>query len=266
MTSSTPSGVPSASAIVRALLIPAIAALAGLVVLLSLGFWQLERLSWKDVLIAKVSNDVALPAVPAPAPFDWPDMDHLEWDYRHVSVAGHFLNGAAYYYTALGKANGPFEGPGFMVYSPFQTHESWVVLINRGFIPQGLSDDDRKSIIVVPGEELKLTGLLRRSEKPNWTTPDVDPNSLIWFARDTGHMADALDISDMTVAPFSIDLGAEFTPESGLPQAGETVVQFKNDHLGYALTWFGLAATLAGVFLTYAAGTIWNRGNENGSR
>lgn len=265
MTSSTPSGARPASAIVRTLLIPTIAALAGLAVLLSLGFWQLERLSWKDALIAKVSKDVTLPAVSAPVPSDWPGMDHLEWDYRNVSVTGRFLEGAAYYYTALGKANGPFEGPGFMVYSPFQTHDGWVVLINRGFIPQGLSDDDQRSIIVVPDEEQKLTGLLRRSEKPNWTTPEVDPNSLIWFARDTGHMVDALDMSELTVAPFSIDLDVEFTPKSGLPQAGETVVRFKNDHLGYALTWFGLAATLAGVFLTYAAGMIWNRDNKSGS-
>lgn len=265
MTSNTPVDAPSASAIARMLLIPAIAALAGLAVLLSLGFWQLERLSWKDALIAKVATDVTLPAILAPTPSEWPDMDHLDWDYRHVSVTGRFLPGAAYYYTALGKANGPFEGPGFMVYSPFQTQDGWIVLLNRGFIPQGLSDKDRKSVIVAPADVLTLTGLLRRSEKPNWTTPDADPRSLIWFARDTSHMVDAMNMSDVIVAPFSVDLDAEFTPGSGLPQAGETIVRFKNDHLGYALTWFGLAATLTGVFLTYAAGMIWSRSNENGS-
>lgn len=265
MTSSTPVGALSIAAIARMLLIPAIAALAGLAVLLSLGFWQLERLSWKDDLIAKVSKDVALPAIPAPVPSDWPDMDHLEWDYRHVSVTGRFLEGAAYYYAALGKANGVFEGPGFMVYSPFQTQDGWIVLLNRGFIPQGLSDSDKHSVIVAPGELLTQTGLLRRSEAPNWTTPAADSKSMIWFARDTRHMAEVLGMSNMTLAPFSIDLDAEFTPKSGLPQAGETVVRFKNDHLGYALTWFGLAATLLGVFLTYAAGVIWSRSNKNGN-
>ncbi|WP_209016117.1 SURF1 family protein [Roseibium sp. RKSG952] len=236
----------------RRVLWPALATLVCLAILLNLGFWQLDRLAWKDDLIAKVAADVNKPPVPAPDPQNWAAADAAAYDYLHVKLTGHFESGAALYYTSLTKPNGHFDGPGYMVYAPFQTEGGWVVMVNRGFVPQGLSEADMSAILQPPSGSVGLTGLLRLSEKPNWTTPAPNPDTRIWFARDTDAMADALGIPPARLAPYSIDLDAGFTPASGLPQAGETVVRFKNDHLGYALTWFGLAATLLGVFLTYA--------------
>ena len=243
---------------IRVLLLPTIAAAVALAVLLNLGFWQLDRLAWKERLIEKVAADVVTPPVAAPGPAAWADLSS-EDDYRHVAVTGRFLEGAVFYYTALTGPAGPVGGPGVMVYAPFETDDGWVVLVNRGFLPQGLDAARRAAAVAPPEGDWRLTGLLRLSEKPNWTTPETDPDDRIWFARDTDAMAGVLGVASANLAPYSIDLDAEFTPPSGLPQAGETVVRFKNDHLGYALTWFGLAATLIGVYLTYAASILWPR-------
>jgi len=248
---------------IRKLLIPTIAAAAALFVLLNLGFWQLDRLAWKEHLIDQVEQGVSKDPVAAPGPDAWGTLEETD-DYRHVEVTGEFLPDAVYYYIALSDPAGPVGGPGEMAYAPFRTSEGWTVLVNRGFLPQDLPANLRQKALVPPEGQMELTGLLRLSEKPNWTTPEPNPADRIWFARDTDAMGEALGLDAAGLAPYSIDLDAAFTPSAGLPQAGETIVRFKNDHLGYALTWFGLAATLVGVFLTYAASILWPRNRQAG--
>jgi len=243
----------------RKLLLPTLATLIALAILLNLGFWQLDRLAWKEALIEQVEAGVSADPVAAPGPAAWQDIGQAD-DYRHVAASGRFLDGAVYYYTALNKPVGAIGGPGRLLYAPFETDEGWVVLVNRGFVPQDLSAAEGETLSVPPEDVRQLTGLLRLSEKPNWTTPA--PSDGLWFARDTEAMGEALGIAPAKLAPYSIDLGAAFTPPEGLPQAGETIIQFKNDHLGYALTWLGLAATLVGVFLTYAATVLWPRNRK----
>ncbi|NVK34426.1 MAG: SURF1 family protein [Rhodobacteraceae bacterium] len=238
-------------------------AVPALLVLLALGNWQLDRLAEKEDLIAHVTASIDAPPEAAPGPASWGALENdeevLALDYRHVSITGSFLQGSAYYFTSLPERSGRYSGPGYMLYSPFQTKDGWSVLVNRGFIPQDVFRHQRSAVEEVPTGSLKLVGLLRRSETPNWTTPEADETNRIWFARDTEHMAKVLGLNPDNLAPYSIDLDAEFTGPEGLPQAGETVVRFKNDHLGYALTWFGLAATLIGVFATYSLSVLRRR-------
>lgn len=249
------------------LLLPAVAAAAGLAVLLSLGSWQLDRLAWKTDLIAQVEAGLSSPPQAAPGPDGWDSLGP-EDDYRHVRLSGAFLQGTVFYYTALSKPAGPLGGPGVLVYAPFRTDKGWTLLVNRGFLPQGqpgpLEADARAAALVPPAGPQELTGLLRLSETPNWTTPAPDAGDRLWFARDTSAMGRFLGLEATELAPYSVDLDAGFTPKAGLPQAGETIVRFKNDHLGYALTWFGLAATLAGVFLAYTASVLWPRNMSEG--
>ena len=242
----------------KKLLFPTLAAMAGLAVLLKLGFWQLDRLDQKNALISRVEAGVSSNPVPAPEPADWGGLT-IEDDYKRISVSGTFLEGVVFYYTALTSSVGPYDGPGYLVYSPFQTSDGWRLMINRGFIPQDLPEDVRKAAITAPVGEQEITGLLRLSEKPTWTTPAADPKSRIWFARDTSGMAEMVGVATGNLAPFSVDAGLVENPPSVLPQAGETVVRFKNDHLGYALTWFGLAATLVGVYLAFVAHMLRRR-------
>lgn len=248
----------------RKLIIPAIAAAIGLAILLNLGFWQLNRLEWKTDLIAQVEDGIGKPPVAAPGPAAWDAIGESD-DYLHVVLEGVFLDGNTFYYTALSDPAGPVGGPGVMVYAPFRTNDGWTVFVNRGFLPQDLAGETRQQALGVPKGNVQVTGLLRLSEKPNWTTPEPNAEDRLWFARDTGAMGDVLGVDPGSLAPYSVDLNADATPASGLPQAGETLVRFKNDHLGYALTWFGLAATLVGVFLAYAASVLWPRKQDKGA-
>lgn len=249
----------------RKLLCPAIAAAIGLTILLNLGFWQVRRLAEKEALIEQVETGVDAAPIAAPKPDDWSSLSDQD-DYRRVSVTGHFRDGHVFYYNSLSDPAGQYGGPGKMVYSPFETDDGWVVLINRGFLPHGLPTDQEALAVRAPGGKQSLTGMLRLSEKPVWTTPEPDQTARLWFARDTDVMGQAMGVDGAKLAPFSIDVEKEFTPASGLPQAGETLVRFKNDHLGYALTWFGLAATLIGVFLAYAATIVWPRKPDIGTK
>lgn len=235
---------------VRKLLYPTLATIISLIILLNLGFWQLGRLDQKTALIARVEAGVSADPVPAPGPEDWKNLT-IQDDYKNVSLSGEFLEGVVFYYTALTDSVGPYNGPGYLIYSPFKTSDGWTIMLNRGFIPQEVPEPIRQKAITAPSGQQTIIGLLRLSEKPTWTTPAADPKSRIWFARDTEGMAEMIGDLGANLAPYSVDIGRATPQVDELPQTGETVVRFKNDHLGYALTWFGLAATLVGVYLAF---------------
>jgi surfeit locus 1 family protein len=94
---------------------------------------------------------------------------------------------------------------------------------------------------------------MRPSEPRTWFTPADDPAHGDWFTRDPGAIAAALKLE--RAAPFTVDADAEGKP-GDLPQGGETILAFPNDHLSYALTWFGMALALAGVFCAYAISRV----------
>lgn len=248
--------------VTRLLILPGIATLAGLVVLVQLGFWQVDRLAWKTELITAVESRTQQAPVSAPGPEVWQGADWAAFDYQPVEVTGRFLAGEVYYFIALTSPAGPVGGPGYFVYQPFETANGFIVMVNRGFVPESKRLPVARPESLAGSEIQTLHGLLRIGETPNALTMAPDPENKVWFARVPRDMAEALDLDAGKVAPYGIDLDGSFTPPSGLPQAGETILRFKNDHLGYALTWFGLAATLLGVFLAYAVSFI-RKGRES---
>jgi len=92
---------------------------------------------------------------------------------------------------------------------------------------------------------------LRPDDVRSAFTPDNSPQTNIFYRRSITALSAAKGVSP-PVAPFSIDLTASFTPPGGLPQAGETRIRFANNHLSYALTWYGLALAAFGVFVAFA--------------
>lgn len=207
--------------------------LALVVVLMGLGIWQVQRLDWKTDLIARVEERLAAPVVKAPAPPGWPNLNAREDEYRRVTVTGSYLPGS----EALVKAVTEY-GAGFWVMSPLRTPEGWTVWINRGFVPQERSAGPDRPL---PTGQQQVTGLLRMSQPGGAFLRGNDPVADRWFSRDTEALALSRDIGE--VAPYFID--AARSDESELPIGGLTVVRFRNAHLGYALTWFALAAGLA---------------------
>lgn len=240
----------------RSLLPPAVATVAALAVLISLGNWQMQRLAWKEDLIQDVSERPKQP--PLTQADEVLEAAHDEsffaqYEYRQVLLEGQFdPSQEVLAFTSLSHARGSFGGPGFWVLTPLITQpDSAVVYVNRGFVP----DAARRSYAPPPSGDVAVLGLLRAPEKGSWLTPEPDLAGRIFYARDPRRIAGATGES-REVAGFFIDLGAAGTPPSGLPQAGETRTVFANSHLEYALTWYGLAAGLAAVFAAFAYGRL----------
>lgn len=259
MTSAAPTTVaPAPKSGLRRIAILAVPAVIVFAILCSLGAWQLQRLAWKEALIAKVESRIGLPPVPAPDPDRWPTLDLVDADYTPVSVRGEYLNDREVHsYAALADAKGPLSGQGFFVLTPFRTSDGWTVIVNRGFVPAAAKDPATRPEGQIEGET-ELVGLLRPPQGRNPFTPDDNIAEDIWFTRDPAPIAAHLGLPAAEVAPYLIDARLEPLP-GGLPQGGETMVSFPNNHLQYVVTWFGLAAALAGMFVAYAISVLRGR-------
>ena len=223
-----------------------------------LGFWQLQRLAEKEALIAKVAERMDDAPVAYPPAADWPALDPAGYDYRTVSVIGRFLAGRTVLaFTSLANARGEQGGPGYWVMTPLTLEKGGAVFVNRGFIPQAEAGGRVLfEPVEVAGPALTLTGIARRAESVSPFTPEPDVANRIDWVRDPARLAVLAGI-DGSVAPIYLDLPAGAPGE--LPQGGETVFEFPNNHLGYALTWFGLAL-LTPILLVF-----WWRRSARGS-
>jgi len=208
--------------------LPLAAAILAAVLFVALGVWQVERRAWKLDLIARV--DARVHAAPVDPPAIWNAGVAREAEYRHVRVTGRFLHDRETLVRALTE-----RGGGFWVLTPLRTAGS-TILVNRGFVPP-----DRKAAASRPAGQVEgavtVTGLLRLSEPGGAFLRSNDPAADRWYARDVAAIARARRVG--RVAPYFIDAAA--SPSGGYPVGGLTVVSFRNTHLIYALTWFGLA-------------------------
>ncbi len=206
--------------------------------LVSLGTWQVHRLRWKEGLIARVDARLRAAPAPAPGPADWPNVTAATDEYRRVAVRGTFLNDRETFVQALTAL-----GAGSWVLTPLRTRQGAVVLVNRGFVPPERRDPATRPAGQVAGETA-VTGLLRVTEPGGTLLQSNDPGTDTWVSRDVAAIARARGL-DGPVAPYFVDADAAAVP-GGFPVGGLTVVRFPNNHLSYALTWYGLAALLLG--------------------
>ena len=218
-----------------------------LAILVSLGFWQVQRLHWKESLLARVH---ALQAAP-PRPLDGVLRQlgaGAEADYTRVTAdcpdieTGPFLKLWAV----------PDARSGFRIITACRLSGApyGSILVDRGFTIQ---DDAAK---LAPGQGARLagpiTGVLRSGDRPNFVTPPNQPAQNLWYSRDVPAMARALGVN----APAPVFLMLESPAPKGLaPTPAALPAEIPNNHLQYAITWFGLAAALAGVYLA----SLWRR-------
>lgn len=206
--------------------------------LVGLGVWQIKRLSWKLDLIARVEARVHAPPQAAPGPAEWPRIDAAGYEYRHVEATGTFLNdkeAQVYASTVL--------GPGYWVLTPLRETDGTIVIVNRGFVPT----DRRNPATRQDGElsgEAKVVGLLRIDEPKGTLLRSNVPAAERWYSRDVGAIAQTRGLRN--VAPYFIDADDTKTP-GGMPVGGLTQIVFPNNHLVYAITWFGLAMLSIGL-------------------
>ncbi len=154
-----------------------------------------------------------------------------------LTLTGRYLNDkAVLVFTNLPEPKGQFGGPGYWVMTPFEPTGGGTVFINRGFIPQPSAG----SFLSAPGPdgEQTLTGLALRPEATGPFTPGPDTANRIEWVRDPVRLAALAGINQPV---FGLTVDAPAGEPGALPQGGETVIEFPNNHLGYALTWFGFA-------------------------
>lgn len=226
-------------------------------VLLTLGFWQLQRRNEKHALIAALTERLAAAPVALPGPASWPALTPAADEFRRVTFAATYRTGPdAMVYSSGSGVRPDVPGPVTWVFLPAQLASGEVVVVNAGFVQNTMQDrglQDRMVRPLITGPPVTLTGYLRFPEAAGTLTPPDDVNKRLWFNRDQTAMATALGWG--AVAPFYVDLEAP-VPANGIPRPGPLEVHLKDDHLQYAITWFGLAAA---VLVAFAA---WIRGQR----
>lgn len=225
-------------------------ALAVFATLMGLGTWQVERMRWKEALLATIAERMNA------APVTLQDIEARyratgDVDYMPVTVTGRFRNAGERHFLATWQGNS-----GFFVYVPLELADGRVVMVNRGFVPYELKDAAKRPTGQVDGE-VSVTGLARNplAAKPSSIMPDNDEAGNVFFWKDRDAMARSAGVpAGIEVLPFFIDADATPNP-GGLPVGGVTLVDLPNNHLQYVITWYGLAAALVGVFGVW----LWRR-------
>ncbi|MCC2603326.1 SURF1 family protein [Sphingopyxis yananensis] len=199
--------------------------------LIGLGVWQVQRLAWKQHLIAAVDSRKDAAPISAAGPDQWATLSPEQDVYRRVTATGVFRHDQSVLVQAVTE-----RGGGFWVMTPLDIGR-YRIFINRGFVPPEKAKPASRAEGDVT-DTVTVTGLMRFSEPKGGFLRDNDPAADRWFSRDIAAMAKAKAVTH--AAPYFID--ADATPNAGgYPIGGMTVVTFTNNHLVYALTWFGLA-------------------------
>jgi surfeit locus 1 family protein len=206
--------------------------------LMALGIWQLERLSWKRALIATVTDRIAAP----PVTLDSALALGAGAQYRRVRLVGSLDNAKEAYVFGTGVEGAPV----FHVIVPF-VDGGRVMLVDRGIVPRDLIARSLRSRGLINGRTV-VVGVWRAPDPAGTFTPKPDLSRRIWYSHDVVGIARADDIR--LAAPIIVEADATPNP-GGWPKGGQTRVNFRNEHLQYAITWFLLAAGLLAIYFAY---------------
>lgn len=204
--------------------VPLLFGLVGAAVLVSLGVWQLQRLAWKEAIVADIDARIAAAPVALPVAPD-PEGDR----FLPVEAAGTFTGQALRVLVSQKEI-----GAGYRIVEVFQTGGRRV-LVDRGFV--GV-----EAKVVLAAKDATVTGNLHWPDEVDSFTPA--PEGDLWFARDVPAMAKALGTEPVLIVARS-DTGDGIAP---LPVDASAI---PNNHFGYALQWFGMAAVWLGMTVLY---------------
>jgi len=210
---------------------PSVTTLIMLAILLSLGVWQIQRLHWKEGLIAAIST--RMNAVPV----DVSAVDAANADYRPASAFGTFKYDHEIFLHAISLGG---DG-GWHVLTPFQLENGRWLLIDRGFVP--FEKVDSKDFYRPDGHVI-MKGVLRVPVH-QWPQPENDIAKADWYWPDLNALSKVMDVP--AFMPFVLEADGALNP-GGFPVGGQTRLEIPNNHFGYALTWFGLALVLLVIY------------------
>ena len=224
----------------RRILSLTIGSLAAFALLIGLGVWQIERLHWKQALIAERSAAISAPSVTVPRTLE----AARSLEFHRVEAKGQFLHDREILVHAIDRKGGD---AGHLVITPLRLDDGAVILVERGWVPPEKRDAATRAQGNPPGE-VAVDGLVRLApvEKTSWFTPENDPARGEWFWIDLPALARAAGVAE--ALPFYIEASA--APNlGGFPVGGQANTSLPNDHLQYAITWFSLAGALAVIYL-----------------
>jgi len=222
-----------------------VAAFIGVAALVALGTWQLERLEWKQDLIAEMAARQRAPAVPLPQVRSARDAAALE--YRKVRLEGRFLHDREMY---LGSRT--YRGQvGYHVVTPMILIDGRRVLVDRGWVPPARKAPATRRDGLVAGVVV-VEGLVRRG---GWRgsamfRPDRQPAPDVWLWPDLPAMIAHAGLGEDAVREIYIEAGPAPVP-GGFPIGGQTRLTLTNNHLQYALTWYALAVALIVIYVLH---------------
>lgn len=230
---------------------PGLITLLGVLVLCSLGTWQILRMGEKRSFITRLEAQAAGAPAAMPAAARWAELDPEKLDLTRVAASGSFIDGPVTGVRTTIAAGGPgtrqLSGFGRWVFQGFRLEDGGIVLVNRGFVPEG-----RLGEIKPASGPARVTGFLRAPEARGSFTPADLPERHEFYTRDPAAIAASLGLPG--VAPFYLEaerVGDGLTPPAGV-DVKELIGRIPDNHLSYAMTWFGLALTLIGVFAAFA--------------
>ena len=222
---------------------PTLMSLPILVLALGLGVWQMERREWKRDILDRIAVNQAA------APITLDDLlkgDPLRREYGRVTVAGSFLHDKEFHLAARSLKN----NVGIQVVTPLRTDDDRIVLFDRGWVPSTRKEPAKRAEGQVAGR-VELTGIVRRSQVQRQFAPDNVPDKNVWFHVDVPLMRRIAGAKpDPALDAFFLEADTAANP-GGLPVGGQTRLDIPNDHLQYAVTWFGIALALVAVYLAY---------------
>lgn len=220
-----------------------ICTVVSLAILIALGTWQVQRLFWKEGEIEKRQTRVSAPAVPLPESFP----DPAEMEFTRVRLQGRFLHDEEFYLGAR-TDNGRV---GYHIVTPFALADSRVILVDRGWVPENRRDPASRAEGQLAGE-VTIEGLLRTGgwKGLDFARPPNKPEERFYFWLDLPVMAEGVEEGPVITEAY-VDAVASEVP-GGLPIGGQTLIQMKNDHLEYAITWYSFAVILAVIWFLYS--------------
>jgi surfeit locus 1 family protein len=216
-----------------------IATAIAMAILIALGVWQLQRLKWKEGLLAHIAALQSAPGRPVESVLDALSQGR-DVDFTRVAASCPGLASAPFvemYGIIQGEAGARLISACEVASARYRT-----VLVDRGFVPDTVSA--RPAVDPTARAPMTVTGVLRKPERGNLFTP---PNSAErWYLRDASGMARQLHAP--APAPYFLMAETVTNPEFKALVPAPLPTDIPNRHFEYALTWFGLAGALVGVY------------------
>jgi surfeit locus 1 family protein len=229
----------------RPTVLGALFSLAGLVILIWLGVWQLHRLTWKENLIRRIAALTAEPARPLADVLAGGDTDFVRVRFECADLMS--LPRLRLYGVQDGQT-----GYRLMAACPISAAAAASVLVDLGFEAQTLSDDTPAACLksLSPARLTgPVVGVLRQPDKASFVTPPNQPDQNLWYSRDLEAMAKALGAGAPAPAFVALESAPGAASDACRLVHAPLPSDLPNNHLAYAITWFGLAAALVGVYV-----------------